>query len=384
MFIHLTLASLAAVAITTLALCLPVITAAFFAHLPPRAMIGDLMVATLSGITPTAVYLALPLTTGIGITLRYSQFASDGYIAVLHSSRLSAFQVAMPALTVALGAVIAGYFLSNVVAPITVSQVHDTIHKITHSLDHRLLPTHRFIQLSDGRYAVYLGDPLGEGRYRDVIVREKNVEGGEKTLTAPIGIFDETGGKRIITLVGGFLQERENLGADLRLVGFQHLIQPLGLDGTADMPARGWQGVFELVGRDFTALAEGAMQDPMAQRAWWSEATKRFLLPLLAIGHTLLGLGLVLSSVGSSMRDRSRVYFYVALILVIHVTVLVVGESLVRQDPRMIVAAALAALAEIVIGASLLYRSDAPRRPRRRASRASYPDTMLATGKAVV
>ncbi len=70
-------------------------------------------------------------------------------------------------------------------------------HTIAHSLDHRLLPTHRFVSLAYGRYNLYIGDDLGEGRYRDVIVREF-APTARRRPSPPLRHVRETGGKRIL------------------------------------------------------------------------------------------------------------------------------------------------------------------------------------------
>jgi hypothetical protein len=71
---------------------------------------------------------------------------------------------------------------------------------------------------------------------------------------------------------------------------------------------------------------------PQLFNDWMSEAAKRFGIPLLALTHALLAIGLVLSLASASGRASAATTVTMLTIPTIHVAILVSTETLVRQD----------------------------------------------------
>ncbi len=90
-----------------------------------------------------------------------------------------------------------------------------------------------------------------------------------------------------------------------------------------------------------------------------SEAAKRCGIPFLALTHALLAIGLVLNLSSASGRQTAAATTTLLTIPAIHIAVLVSAETLVRQDPRLIIAFGAAILAELAAAVFLIARQNA-------------------------
>ena len=89
---------------------------------------------------------------------------------------------------------------------------------------------------------------------------------------------------------------------------------------------------------------------------WSSEATKRFVIPILALSHALLGMGLVLAVGNATGRRSVAVSGVIVAIPAVHIGILVAAESLVRLSAPLVVLVGLFVAAEVVAGVVLIQR----------------------------
>ena len=90
-----------------------------------------------------------------------------------------------------------------------------------------------------------------------------------------------------------------------------------------------------------------------------SEAAKRCGIPLLALVHALLAIGLVLNAASARGGASAAVAASVFAIPAIHVAILVCAETLVRQDPRFVWLVGLAIVVEFAAAIILIERQNA-------------------------
>lgn len=90
-----------------------------------------------------------------------------------------------------------------------------------------------------------------------------------------------------------------------------------------------------------------------------SEGTKRFAIPVLALAHSLLAIGLILNVASATGRASAAATAIIALIPILHIAFMVGAESLVRQDPRLVWAIGLAIAAEFTVALLLIERQNA-------------------------
>jgi lipopolysaccharide export system permease protein len=123
------------------------------------------------------------------------------------------------------------------------------------------------------------------------------------------------------------------------------------MQGSGDLPDRGWRGVYELSAVDFLAGAEAAKADPRQLGEWAAEAAKRFGVPLLAIGHTLFAMALALTFGNVTGRRGAGGGLTIMAVPVAHIAFLVSLEALLRINAAF--ALLLAAVVAAEIGLSL-------------------------------
>jgi lipopolysaccharide export system permease protein len=341
-------------------LCIPVVMTSLFHYLPPAAIRGGLLLPAILGTLPTVLYIALPMAVGVAVALEFTRMSADGMIAVLYSLRLSVWAITLPSIFVAMVAVGFGYWLSSVFAPAHVGEMHDVIFVIRNSLNHRMLEPAQFYSFDNGTRTLYFrrwqSADVVTGMFIHQFSAEKNEE---QIITAAQAEFRRNANGVVLILSNGSMETLPIDGSTIRTAHFDEYAMPIGMQGLGGLPQRGWRGVFEL------PLSEFFKQQPMSSlyprlfNDWMSEAAKRFGIPLLALTHALLAIGLVLSLASASGRASAATTVTMLTIPAIHVAILVSTETLVRQDPRLVILVALAIVAEFVAAIILIQRQNA-------------------------
>ncbi|MDE2362060.1 MAG: LptF/LptG family permease [Hyphomicrobiales bacterium] len=339
------------------ALTIPVVLSALFHQLPPAAMRGGLIGPALIGTMPTVTYIALPMAFGVAAALEFSRMAADGMIAVLYSLRLSAWSIARPAIICAIGATLFGYLLSCWIAPRYVGTMHDVLNVIRHSLNHRMLEPGQFYSFDDGKRTVYFERWDTPDIASNVFIRQYSEEKKtEETITASKAEFRRNDANVVMVLSHGQIQSRPDGGEHVRVSDFDEYAISLPMQGAKGLPPRSWKGVFELSMFDFIGYLKFAVYDPRIFGEWASEAVKRFAIPLLALAHTLLGVGLVLNVASATGRRSIAASAVIAVLPAVHIGILVAAEALVRVNPLFAIFVTALILGEIAIGAWLIQR----------------------------
>jgi len=340
-------------------LCVPVVMTSLFHYLPTAAVRSGLLMPALLGTLPTAIYIALPMAAGVAVALEFSRMAADGMIAVLYSLRLSVLSICVPAVIVATVAICFGYWISCFVAPAYVGEMHDVIHVVRNSLNHRLLEPAQFYTFDNGTRTLYFqrwqSQDVVTGMFIHQFSKEKNEE---QIITARETEFRRNEHGVLLVMSHGSFQSRPVGGTEMRTADFDEYVIQLNMQGTNGLPKRDWQGVFELPMREFIRAWPGLAGDHYDLSEWMSEATKRFGIPLLALAHSLLAIGLVLTLSSATGRNATAITA-LAAIPVVHIGILIAAENLVRRDPRYVVFVALAIAAEFAVAFVLIGRRNA-------------------------
>lgn len=345
-------------------LCVPVIMTSLFHYLPPAAVRSGLLVPALLGTVPTVFYIALPLAVGVAITLEFARMSSEGMIAVLYSIRLSVWSICMPAALVGVIAVGVGYWFSSFVAPAYVGQMHDVIHVIRNSLNHRMLEPAQFYTFDNGTKTLYFqrwkSSDVASGVFIHHFSPEKQEE---EIITAAETEFRRNDHGVLLVMTNGSIQTRPQGSADMRTASFDEYVLSIDMQGTNGMPKRDWRGVFELPWSEFIAERFSGLQDPRRLAEWTSEATKRVGIPLLALAHGLFGIGLVLTVTSATGRGSAGTAVTILAVPILHIAILIAAETLVRRDPRLSFVIFAAILAEFLIALFMLHKQNANMSP---------------------
>jgi lipopolysaccharide export system permease protein len=346
--------------IISLGLCIPVVMTSLFHYLPPAAIRGGLLIPAVLGTLPTVLYIALPMAVGVAVALEFARMSADGMIAVLYSLRLSAWAITLPSAFVALVAVGAGYWLSSIFAPAHVGEMHDVIYVIRNSLNHRMLEPAQFYSFDNGTRTIYFrrwhSADLVSGMFIHQFSAEKNEE---QIITAAEAEFRRNANGVVLILSNGSIETLPADGSTVRTAHFDEYAMPINMQGTGGLPQRSWRGVFEMPFMEFFQKRPSPVIFPRLYGEWMSEAAKRCGIPFLALTHTLLAIGLVLNLASASGRAGAATSVTLLAIPLIHVAILVSAETLVRQDPRLIIVVGLAIVAELAAAIFLIERQNA-------------------------
>ncbi|GAC1328694.1 MAG: hypothetical protein NVSMB26_04270 [Beijerinckiaceae bacterium] len=340
-----------------IALSAPVILSSLFHYLPPAAVRGGLLWPAFVGTLPTVTYIALPMAVGVATALEFARMTSEGMIAVLYSLRLSVWSICLPAIVCAVFATGLGYLMSCWIAPHYVGNMHDVIHVIRNSLNHRMLEPATFYTLDNGRRTIYFERWRTPDIAGNVFIRQFSTEKQqEEVIKADQAEFrrNETG--VVMILSHGSIEILPAGAPKVRVAEFDENAVPLAMQGSGELPHRDWRGFFELSLPAFMAERSWVALDRRRHAEWNSEAAKRFLIPILALSHALLGIGLVLT-VGTATGRRSvAASLVITAVPALHIGILVAAESLVRIDPPLVSLVGIFVLLEFVAGLVLIER----------------------------
>jgi lipopolysaccharide export system permease protein len=341
-------------------LCVPVVMTTLFQYLPAAAIRGGLLMPALLGILPTVVYLALPMAVGVAIALEFARMSADGMIAVLYSMRLSAWAISFPAASVAIAAAAAGYWISSVFAPAYVGRMQDVIYVIRNSLNHRMLEPAQFYTFDNGTRTLYFRRWRSADVVSGMFIHQfSTAKNEEQIITATEAEFRRNANGVVLIMSDGSIETIPADGSSIRTANFDEYAMSIGMQGADSLPQRNWRGVFELPFLEFFRERPSSGEDPRRFAEWMSEAAKRCGMPLLALAHALLAIGLVLNIAAASGGASAAVTATMLAIPAIHVAILVCAESLVRQDPRFVWFVGLAIVAEFAAAIILIERQNA-------------------------
>jgi lipopolysaccharide export system permease protein len=360
LFFYLSQRIAAATFLIATGLCVPVVMTTLFQYLPAAAIRGGLLMPALLGILPTVLYIALPMAVGVAVAVEFARMSADGVLAVLYSMRLSAWAISLPAASVAIAAAGAGYWISSVFAPTHVGQMHDVIYVIRNSLNHRMLEPAQFYTFDNGARTLYFrrwrSADVVSGMFIHDFSAAKNEE---QIITATEAEFRRNANGVVLIMSDGSIETIPADGSSIRTANFDEYALPIGMQGSGGMPQRNWRGVFEQPFLEFFRERPSSGEDPRRFAEWMSEAAKRCGIPLLALVHSLLAIGLVLNVASARGAASAAVKATLLAIPLIHVAILVSAETLVRQDPRFVWFVGLAIVVEFAAAIILITRQNA-------------------------
>ncbi len=358
------------------ALCVPVVLSYLLSTLPMAAVRGGLLWPAILGVGPTVAYVALPMAVGVSTALEFSRMASEGMIAVFYALRLSVWAICRPALALAMALVGVGYILSNLLAPHYAGNMQDVLNVVRNTLNHRMLEPAHFYDFENGVKTLYLERWETPDIAVNLFIRQISFEKDEEqTIIAAHAEFrrNETG--VIVALKDGSLQTRPLSKSDVRITNFDEYAIALPLQGTGGLPQRSWRGVYELSAPEFFAQYGVARADPRLLGEWTTETAMRLGLPVLALGHTLLAIALVLTFGNVTGRRGAGGSLIIVAIPATHISFLVLLQSMLRAEPRLSALLAALVLMEILISAYLIARLNYGPRTKRLISDASLRDS---------
>jgi lipopolysaccharide export system permease protein len=348
--------------VALIAFSAPVVLISLTMQLPSEATLTWLVWPALATIAPMIVYHTLPLLVPLAIVWCYANFAANGTLVTMHMAGLSYLSVRAPAITVAILAMAIAYAMSCWLAPRTAGNLQDVMTSLRHDMNPALLRIGQFNSIDGGRQVVFFRSRLNDSAVADVFIRERAGTAEERIFQAKQAIFarDLDEGKRGIILLDGTIQLFNGDKTSLRVTTFDRLVLPL-TEFAYGRSTHSYTLVEELGPLAFLQGRAAAFRTAVEGRNWTREALKRFIVPALALIHTLFGLELLAAWGTMSGRQDDPVAIVCAMLGSLHFAVIFLAEQTSVALPW---AAAVVAVAVTELAVAIVLMTVRSRRPR--------------------
>jgi len=346
---HMFVQLLVALLVVTSTLSSIIILGSLFTNVPSEVLYSRAVIPFALGALPINFSNLLPISVAIVAAWYYTNLAADHGIHVLYATGFSYFSVVMPGLLLALLATAFGFYLSLVEVPRGWSRVLDAVYVATHDVDPSTLEPQRFYTLNDNSRTFYFGRRLTSDEIADVFMQERTGDGGERSISSPIGSFVKTPRTTLLYLADAVLQTRKAGERAPTIVSVNRLWIDSGMRGSAT-PERNSTHLAELGSVAFAAAYHQG--DAHYQREWIDEAFKRTIPPILTVTYLLFGVRLALLGLGGRQERPWMLYAICVGVIVHHAVLLLSIDALISLDRRM--AWAIAAFIVIEIGMGIL------------------------------
>jgi lipopolysaccharide export system permease protein len=308
---------------------------------------------------PSFVAVILPITTFVVVQFVYQRLAGDREITVMRAAGLSPFQLARPALAVAILAVVAGYALTLWLVPASLSSFRQFQWEIRNRMAAFLLQEGVFTQVSDD-LTVYVRSRDPDGTLRGILIDDGRNKAAHATILAESGRLTEGSDGPLVLLVDGSRQEIDHQTGRLNVLTFKH--NTLNLNDNKGNSNERLRDISEVsIGELLHPGAAGPTDAPK----WIAEGHKRLAMPLTALSHALIGLLAVLC--GTFRRHGSFLRPIVAIgAMVLLLAFGLAMDNLAARNNAMLPMIWVHAIAPGVVCAWLLFGPQLPRWRRQR------------------
>jgi lipopolysaccharide export system permease protein len=344
---HMFVKLLVALLVVTSALSSIIILGSLFTNVPSEVLYSRAVLPFALGALPINFCTLLPISVAIVAAWYYTNLVDDHAIDALYATGFSYFSVVLPGLLVALLATAFGFYLSLVEVPRGWSRVLDAVYIATHDVDPSTLEPQHFYTLSDHNRTFYFGRRLTEDEIGDVFMQERTDDGGQRSISSPIGNFVKTPRTTLLYLADAVLQTRRAGERASTIVSVNRLWIDSGMRGSAT-PERNSTHLAELGSVAFAAAYNQG--DANYRREWMDEAFKRTISPILTVTYLLYGVRLALLGFGGR-QERPWMLYAICLGVIAHHGILLLAiDALIGLDRRMAWAIAAFIVIEICVG----------------------------------
>ncbi len=338
---------LVALLVVTTAVSSLLTLAALFATAPSSVLYSKAIFPVVLGTFPINFCNVMPIGIAVAAAWYYGNLVDDHAVDALYATGFSYFSVILPALLLALLAAACGFYLSLVEAPRGWGRVLDAIYIGTHDVDPSSLEPQRFYTLNDKSRTFYFGRRLAEDEIAEVFMQERTDDGGERSISAPVGNFVRTPGKTLLYLTDAVLQTRKAGERVPSIVSVNKMWIDSGMRGSAT-PERSTKYLAEMDTAAFAAVYNQG--DANYRREWIREAFKRTVPPVLTVIYLLAGVRLALLGLGGRQESPWKLYAICLGIIAHHAVLLLAIDALISLDGWMAWPIIAVILAELCAG----------------------------------
>jgi lipopolysaccharide export system permease protein len=370
---HMFVRLLVALLVVTSALSGAIILGALFTNVPPEVLYSRAVLPFVLGALPINFGTLLPISVAIVAAWYYTSLVDDRTIDALYAAGFSYFSVILPGLLLAILATAFGFYLSLVEVPRGWGRLLDAVHVATHDVDPSTLEPQRFYTLNDHSRTFYFGRRLTDSEIAGVFIQERKDDGGERSISSPIGSFVKTPGTALLYLTDAVMQTRKAGERVPTIVSVNKLWIDSGMRGSAT-PERNSTALAELGTVAFAAAYDQG--DAHYQRDWMDEAFKRTISPILTVTYLLIGVRLALLGLGARQERPWKLYVIYVGFVIHHAVLLISIDALISLDRRLAWAIAAFIVFEICIGIGVNFVPPAAIRVARHRRVRRFPDVV--------
>jgi lipopolysaccharide export system permease protein len=243
----------------------------------------------LSLLVPELLIILLPAALFIATLFVYWRLGADSELVVLRSAGMSPWQIARPALAMALVVTAMGYWLCLSLSPHANRAFGALTNELRNDFSQVLLQAGVFTEATPG-LTVYTRARTADGALAGVVVYDQRPGQPQTIYTAARGLI--TGGSEgpAIVLEDGTLQQRQSKNDPPSILAFQRTFVQLGGAGSADraiQPRMQWLTFAQLIN-------PSADIDPATRARYWTEAHWRLSQPLFSLAYVAVALASLL------------------------------------------------------------------------------------------
>ncbi|MGF1562510.1 MAG: LPS export ABC transporter permease LptF [Geminicoccaceae bacterium] len=241
-------------------------------------------------IFPSLLLIILPFALFIAVLFTYNKLAAESELAPLRSAGLSNWQLAVPALTLAVIVTLIAYAISLYLMPAAYRSFKNLQYELREELSGLLLQEGVFTSPLDN-LTVFVRNVDDEGNLHGILVHDQRDNAKPVTMTAERGFLLSGDNGPSFVLEGGSRQELDSESRDVSILYFDRYTLDLvgALGGEEDR----WREVEERSIDDLLFPSD----DPRDQAQYGklvAEGHKRLTWPLGAIVFTLIALAALL------------------------------------------------------------------------------------------
>lgn len=153
-------------------------------------------------VLPAVLQVILPVALFAGILYTFFRFAQERELVAFWSAGLSPWQVALPALKVALAVTVLGFLLSLFLMPLGYTNFHIMRTSLQATLSHVLLQEGAFNTIG-GSLTIYVRERMSSGELRGILVHDNREQQRPVTMMAGSGaLLNTEEGPRLVLLDG--------------------------------------------------------------------------------------------------------------------------------------------------------------------------------------
>lgn len=316
-----------------------------------KGVSAGLFLRLTSLLLPGFLMVVVPIAIFTVVLFVYNKLASDRELVVMQASGMGPWDLSKPALVLALAITAMGYALTLWLAPESVRAFRELNWSIRQDVTHLVLKEGEFTDVGGG-VVVFVGARTADNVLSNILIWDASNPDREVTVMAEEGALVPGAAMPRIHLVNGTRQEYRPGTHEFSMLYFDSYTAEFGDSHPSDEVR--YRDARERTLAELFETQPGPLLSELEVRRFRIEGVQRLLLPLQALGLTLLALYGLLGGHFDRRGQGGRIAVTVALMVIFQAAVLGANNLAARSLALLPLLPALALL-PIVIPAWLLY-----------------------------